>query len=115
MNSYENYNRALEMNRKDADTEAKSAEWQLYEERLIPLTSFIGAISSSKMSRVTDAMEAAVSMEHPCTVYRPSANMARKIAWYILEITPAIFTDTVTRMIQGMAPFAGRLWKSKRK
>ncbi|GIY09672.1 hypothetical protein CDAR_266611 [Caerostris darwini] len=115
MNSYENYDRALELNRKDADAETKSAEWKLYEERLIPLTSFIGAISSSKMSQVTDAMEAAVSMEHPCSVYRPSANMARKIAWYILEITPAIFTDVFTRVIQGMAPFAGRLWNSKRK
>lgn len=67
---------------------------------------FMDRITSPNTHHVIDAMEAAVSMEHPSPVYEPSGNFIRRIIRNCLTRLPDHFLDFIVKT----APLLMPLW-----
>ncbi|CAL1280252.1 unnamed protein product [Larinioides sclopetarius] len=94
----ENMKKYIESICRRVETGIKFDYGDLYMDRIKTMITDLFETSSSKTYIVTDAIEAAISTENPCSVYRPSANIIRHILWYYLEKLPSHVSDTVYKI-----------------
>ncbi|GBM39469.1 17-beta-hydroxysteroid dehydrogenase type 6 [Araneus ventricosus] len=93
-----NVEKYLESTCRNVETGIKFDYGDLYMDRIKTMITDLFAMSSSKTYIVTNAIEAAISTEHPCIVYRPSANIIRHIFYYYVEKLPSHVFDTAYKI-----------------
>ncbi|GBM39471.1 Estradiol 17-beta-dehydrogenase 2 [Araneus ventricosus] len=104
MNDREKLLKQLEATRANMEEKLKSScDKQLLKRTKLIIT-LLGKITSPNTHYVTDAMEAAVSMQHPCPVYQPCGNTIRQILCYCTSRLPDHFLDAGVRIFNVAAP-----------
>ncbi|GIX87967.1 17-beta-hydroxysteroid dehydrogenase type 6 [Caerostris extrusa] len=100
MTNRENMIKCIDFTCKDVGDGIKYEYGELYMERVKTMIAEIFAMSPSNTHLVTDAIEAAVSMQHPCSVYRPTGSKIRHFLRFCSEYLPSHFVDVGLKIIQ---------------
>ncbi|XP_055949058.1 17-beta-hydroxysteroid dehydrogenase type 6-like isoform X2 [Argiope bruennichi] len=104
MSNIENLTKELVKTRASMENEFKSSSGKKLIKQMKFLHMCIGKLASPNTHHVVNAMEAAVSMQHPCPVYVPSGNKLRQIFIYFIECLPDLFYDFVFKIYNKAAP-----------
>ncbi|GFT92714.1 estradiol 17-beta-dehydrogenase 2 [Nephila pilipes] len=97
MTNNENMIRYLESTCKRVKDGIKLDYGELYMEKIKNMIAGTFLASSSKLHVVTDAIAAAISLEHPCPVYKPSGNLIRHVLRCGAESLPSHLMDVALR------------------
>ncbi|XP_054717033.1 17-beta-hydroxysteroid dehydrogenase type 6-like [Uloborus diversus] len=76
-----------------SDDEVKEDYGEKYIKEFEQLIEFTLRLGSSNTSAVVDALEDAVSLTHPCSVYKPCRNIFVEMLYYVLERIPRPVVD----------------------
>ncbi|GFY46027.1 17-beta-hydroxysteroid dehydrogenase type 6 [Trichonephila inaurata madagascariensis] len=102
MTNTENMRKYLESTCRRVDDGIRSDYGEQYMERIQDMIAGTFLTSSNKLHVVTDAIEAAVSLEHPCPVYKPSGNPIRHLIRCCVEILPGHLMDVFLRAFHAL-------------
>ncbi|CAL1280253.1 unnamed protein product [Larinioides sclopetarius] len=108
----ENLLKQLETTRANMEEKFKSGWDKKQLKGIKRILMFIEKVTSPNTCYVTDAMEAAVSMQYPCSVYQPCGNTIRQIMYYCVLRLPDHFLDTGIRILNVTAPVLWPLYSA---
>ncbi|GFQ70683.1 estradiol 17-beta-dehydrogenase 2 [Trichonephila clavata] len=106
MTNTENMRKYLESTCRRVKDGIRSDYGEQYMKRIQDMIAGTFLTSSNKLHAVTDAIEAAISLEHPCPVYKPSGNPIRHVIRCCAEILPSHLMDVFLRDISSITMLA---------